>query len=201
MFFVKLWQRRGIIPSPNISLCNSCPTCLVHITRNVLHNYGQRMQKCRTQGEGQGADALLPGWPASPDESFSRRLRSPGLVLALQPCRTGFGRRMANIVDVQTAWTAWGSTQPQCNGRASPWGNRLVDHGVPYSRCHSMTCRFPKARPKCHLDGYLLKTSRGATSPNVVKWTHLQFPSEGLAIRRHLSAFPSILSLNRLINH
>ena len=22
-----------------------------------------------------------------------------------------------------------GSTQPRCNGRASPWGNRLLDHG------------------------------------------------------------------------
>ena len=27
-----------------------------------------------------------------------------------------------------------GSTQPQCNGRASPWGNRLLDHGNPYAR-------------------------------------------------------------------
>ncbi|CAH2058171.1 unnamed protein product, partial [Iphiclides podalirius] len=27
-----------------------------------------------------------------------------------------------------------GSTQPQCNGRASPWGNRLLDHGIPYAR-------------------------------------------------------------------
>jgi len=27
-----------------------------------------------------------------------------------------------------------GSTQPQCNGRVSPWGNRLQDHGNPYAR-------------------------------------------------------------------
>ena len=27
-----------------------------------------------------------------------------------------------------------GSTQPQCNGRASTWGNRLLDHGNPYAR-------------------------------------------------------------------
>ena len=25
-------------------------------------------------------------------------------------------------------------TQPQCNGRMSPWGNRLPDHGNPYDR-------------------------------------------------------------------
>ncbi|TNV67651.1 hypothetical protein FGO68_gene3431 [Halteria grandinella] len=27
-----------------------------------------------------------------------------------------------------------GSARPECNGRASTWGNRLADHGIPCTR-------------------------------------------------------------------
>ncbi|KPI99284.1 hypothetical protein RR46_05468 [Papilio xuthus] len=44
-------------------------------------------------------------------------------------------QRVEDITDVVTyPTTNDGSTQPQCNGGASPWGNRLRDHGSPYAR-------------------------------------------------------------------
>lgn len=49
------------------------------------------------------------------------RERSPPLTKITHPSHPHLGRSQA-------------SAQPECNGRASPWGHRLLDHGSPCAR-------------------------------------------------------------------